>query len=576
MRIYFPLFFLYFFSSNLTAQNSIIDEHLLTFIEEDQKIDCIIQFKNTKHIPNTNGLTKARKGKLIYNTLIENTTQSQYSTIQYLLQNNIAYKSYIIANAINGKFTKAQLTDISRLDNVIRISHNKASKTLDYFEEPTMHRGGEAEWGIINIKADSVWQLGFEGENVILAGQDTGVDWDNNLISSKYRGDNGSKVDHNYNWHDAIREISVLHQDSIIEESNNPCGFNTIIPCDDHGHGSHTIGTMVGSDSTNTIGVAPKAKWIACRNMERGYGKPSTYLECFEWFLAPTDTNDENPNTDLAPDVINNSWSCPEMEGCNASNWDILNTAIENLKSAGIMVVVSAGNSGPECSTIDRPAAMFEHSFTVGATNQVDTITNFSARGPIIVDGSFRTKPNVCAPGFQVKSIYLNDEFRTWNGTSMAGPHVAGAAALIISANPSLRGNVEAIETILETTAKPMEGDLCLGDEQGTFPNNTYGYGKIDVLAAVEMALSLSSNPNIQTNDAINIYPNPVSHELNLTADFDFDATFNVFNTNGKLIYSSTVQNNAIVDLNSLSTGSYVYQIVSNKVNVVGKLIKAY
>ena len=119
--------------------------------------------------------------------------------------------------------------------------------------------------------------MGIEGEGVTVAGEDTGYRWDLEGIKERYRGWKDSIVDHNYNWHDAIHTISPLASDSI-----NPCGLNSKVPCDDNGHGTHTMGTMVGKTNEYLYGVAPKAKWIGCRNMERGNGALSTYIECFE------------------------------------------------------------------------------------------------------------------------------------------------------------------------------------------------------------------------------------------------------------------------------------------------------
>src|SRR5690606_6949367 len=192
-------------------------------------------------------------------------------------------------------------------------------------------------------------------------------------------------------------EINPFNADSI-----NPCGLDSKVPCDDNGHGTHTMGTMIGLDGPNQIGVAPEATWCACRNMERGWGTPFTYLECFEWFLAPTDLNNQNPDPTKAPHVINNSWSCPQAEGCDSSNWMLLDMAVMNLRLAGTVVVVSAGNSGSGCGSVSTPAAMFEGSFSVGATRENDTIAGFSSRGPVFVDGSLRLKPNVAAPGVSV------------------------------------------------------------------------------------------------------------------------------------------------------------------------------
>src|SRR5690606_22063492 len=156
----------------------------------------------------------------------------------------------------------------------------------------------------------------------------------------QYRGWNGSTASHAYNWWDAI-------EGDLNGDGQNPCGLNSPEPCDDHGHGTHTLGTGVGSDgSANQIGVAPGAQWMACRNMENGVGRPSTYLECLEFFLAPWDANKANPDPARRPHVVNNSYACPPSEECTAHS---LQMAVENLTAAGVFFVASAGNSGPSC-----------------------------------------------------------------------------------------------------------------------------------------------------------------------------------------------------------------------------------
>ncbi|MCB0571059.1 MAG: S8 family peptidase [Phaeodactylibacter sp.] len=253
------------------------------------------------------------------------------------------------------------------------------------------------------------------------------------------------------------------------------------------------MGTMVGDDGgANQIGVAPGAHWIGCRNMERGWGTLSSYLECFEWFLAPYPVGGvpAQGNSALAPHVINNSWSCPPDEGCNTANFSIMETAVNNLVAAGIVVVVSAGNSGPSCSTVNTPAAIFENSFSVGATSSSDLIASFSSRGPVTVDGSGRMKPDVAAPGVGVRSATIGTGYSIKSGTSMAGPHVVGAVALLLSAKPEMAGNVGAITGMLKNTALGLTASNgCGGDGPEAIPNNTYGYGRIDALAATASAL---------------------------------------------------------------------------------------
>ncbi|HSM14430.1 MAG TPA: S8 family serine peptidase, partial [Thermoanaerobaculia bacterium] len=216
----------------------------------------------------------------------------------------------------------------------------------------------------------------------------------------------------------------------------------------------------------------------------------TTYSECFQWFIAPTTVAGTNPDPAMAPDVINNSWSCPPSEGCTTP--DILLTVVENTRAAGILVAVSAGNSGSlGCESINTPAAIYDASFTVGATGfQTDAMAGYSSRGPVTVDGSNRMKPDVSAPGSSVRSSVPGGGYSSSSGTSMAGPHVAGLVALLLSAKPALAGDVDAIEQVIRDSAfQPSFGGAC-GVGPGVFPNNTYGAGRIDALAAVQLALA--------------------------------------------------------------------------------------
>ena len=425
------------------------------------------------------------------------------------------------------------------------------------------------EWGIAAIGADQVWDMGFTGQGVVIGGQDTGYEWDHPAIKESYRGwdDTLSQADHNYNWHDAIHEIDSMNGPPYIAEAN-PCGLSSLVPCDDHNHGTHTMGTMTGtvSDEGKSIGVAPGAKWIACRNMERGYGSPASYIECFEWFLAPTDLNGENPDPSKAPHVIANSWSCPEIEGCTPANFETMQIAVDNLKAAGVVVVVSAGNSGSQCHTVSTPAAIFENSFTIGATRQTDTIANFSSRGTVTVDSSNRLKPNIAAPGVGIRSSIRNGGFATFSGTSMAGPHVAGAVALLISANPELAGQVEAIEDLLESTARPMLSDQDCGGVSGMeVPNAVYGYGRMNILAAVQETVSTSSRETLTTALTLQAAPNPAREIVLLTSSIapKVPATVQWMDARGQLVKTMNWPAQASqleVDLRHLPKGVYIVQ----------------
>lgn len=523
---------------------------------------------------------KPSKGEYVFRKLRETAHNTQAPLIRLVQQAGAPHQSFFIVNALLVEGDAALLRQLAEHPATARIEPNPWTR----MQEPIMENDSESvqwrdavEWGIQRIGADRVWEMGYTGQGVVIGGADTGYDWSHPAIRNTYRGWNADTADHNYHWHDAIHEMDPSNITTI-----NPCGLSTLEPCDDNNHGTHTMGTMAGGDDGqgNQIGVAPGARWVACRNMEQGDGTPATYIECFEWFLAPTDLAGNNPQPALAPHVINNSWGCPDSEGCNASNWATMQMVVANLKAAGIVVVVSAGNSGPSCSTVNTPAAIFEESFSIGATRSNDTIVSFSSRGPVLADGSGRMKPNVSAPGVGVRSSIRNGQYASFSGTSMAGPHVAGLVALLISANPELAGQVETIETIIEQTAVPMLSDQNCGDTPGTnIPNPVYGYGRVDAFAAVQRALELvSATETVSITNGVDIFPNPFGAEINLRSHLGDQALrLDVYNAAGQLVFSRRWPqglSSETVSLQGLPSGMYLYRLHNGAGLQSGKLLK--
>ena len=240
------------------------------------------------------------------------------------------------------------------------------------------------EGNIAVIKADQVWSTyGITGDGVVVAVNDTGVQWTHEALLNTYRGWNGVGSDHTYSWHDAVHSNN---------HGANSCGTDATAPCDDFGHGTNVAGIIGGRTASNQIGVAPGTEWIACRCMDNGYGTPASYLECLQWFLAP------GGDVAKAPDIINNSWSCPPSEGCSQAT---LESAFLTVRAAGIMVVARNENTGPSCASATDPPGMYEASFSVGATDNSDNLAGFSSRGPVTYNGKTYTKPDISAPRSQ-------------------------------------------------------------------------------------------------------------------------------------------------------------------------------
>ncbi len=559
------------FTDDYSWQNK-VEKTLLSTPTSTEKIEFMVLLKQQADVSAAKLLTtKEEKGQYVFSTLKSTARRTQQTIIDLLDTKNVIYKNFYLVNSFWVFGTLSDIEMLAKLPEVEKITLNPSIKfggpvSKESLVNPTAKKA--LEWGITQTKADQVWALGYKGQGVVIGGQDTGYDWEHPALKAKYRGWNGSTADHNYNWHDAITT-----------GNGGVCGLNSPIPCDDDEHGTHTMGTMVGDDGgANQIGMAPDAKWIGCRNMDEGNGTPATYIECFEWFLAPTDLNNLNPNPSKAPHVINNSWGCPLSEGCNTSNFSTMEMAVDNLKLAGVVVVVSAGNSGSDCGSIDDPSAIFENSFTVGATKNNDGIANFSSRGVVTIDGSNRLKPDISAPGVDIRSCIPGGGYDSFNGTSMAGPHVAGMVALIISAYPTLAGNVDSIETIIKNSALHLTSNQDCGTVLGSsIPNAVYGYGRIDVLAAINSVV-LNVNDNNYGNH-ISVYPNPSNGSFYLTMNEvkNDNTTLEIFDAMGKVVVSRRL----VITTNSfkqnfdykLAKGVYFIKISTDKTLYTERLV---
>ena len=460
-----------------------IDSWVLAQAAANSEVEFLVILADQADLSPAESLrTKEEKGWFVYRTLYENAQKTQKAILNWLKSNKIEHRSYYIVNMVWVKGTLdialslAARTDVSRIEGnpVIQNVLPRESQQVD--STPAAPTGIEP--GISQTNAPLVWAVGYTGQGIVVGAEDTGYRWDHAALQTHYRGWHGITADHNFNWHDSIHS------------GGGSCGANSPTPCDDQGHGTHTAGTAVGDDGAgNQIGMAPGAKWIGCRNMDQGNGTPATYMECFEFFLAPYPIGGTPAQGDptKAPDVTTNSWGCPPSEGCSAGT---LQSAVAAQRAAGIVTVVAAGNSGSSCSTVTDPPSIYSESFTVGALNTgFDTIASFSSRGPVTVDGSNRQKPDIAAPGTSTRSSYNTSTtaYASLSGTSMATPHVAGAVALVLSVDPSLRGQVSVVEDILKDAAFHISSALC---SSSGVPNNVFGYGRLNAKAAADIALT--------------------------------------------------------------------------------------
>jgi subtilisin family serine protease len=410
----------------------------------------------------------AQRRLFVYQSLVNQANVSQSNIRQVLDRFHISYQPYYLVNAFEVTNNPLLRVWLKTRDEVEQIVDSPRMRPLA--KDPPQTLGSEAkptqvEWNLSQIGAERVWkEFNVRGQGVVVGQSDSGVQWDHPDLYASYRGKDGN---HNYNWLDPWNASPT--------------------PVDQNGHGTHTLGTILGKYT----GVAPQATWIGCVNLSRNLGNPALYLDCMQFMLAPYPQGSD-PFQDGKPElgamVLNNSWGCPEMEGCNANT---LLDAAYALRQAGVFVVASAGNEGPTCSSVTDPLAIYSQALTVGAIDRSGNLANFSSLGPVTVDGSGRTKPDLVAPGVDILSTFPGGTYAIESGTSMAGPHVVGVVALMWSANPALIGDIERTEQILRQTSRPYTGPLPACPGSASHPSTASGYGVIDAYAAVKLALSL-------------------------------------------------------------------------------------
>ncbi|MBY0574971.1 MAG: S8 family serine peptidase, partial [Undibacterium sp.] len=444
----------------------------------------------------------------LVNQLQANSHSAQVDLVKWLADNKVDHKIFWVNNTIFVRADRATLVSLAARNDVNFIYGNPTVKMRQPVNAPEQLGPvnpvntaiAAVEWGVTKVNAPKVWAQGVTGQGVTIAGEDTGYQWDHPAIKAKYRGWNGSSANHSYNWHDAAHSGS------------SSCAPNAKTPCDDNGHGTHTIGTMVGDDgSGNQIGVAPGAKWIGCRNMISGVGTPATYIECLQWLIAPTDINGNNPDPSKAPDISSHSWGCTASEGCTSAT--ILKTAVDNVVNAGIMVIAAAGNEGSNCSTINDPPGTHDSAFTIASSTSGNAVSSFSSRGPVA--SAATNKPDITAPGSSVRSAYPPNSYSSLSGTSMATPHVAGVAALVIAANPAeYRGQPAKVAAVLRASAARTlsNSQSCGGVAATTYPNPVVGAGLIDAFAAYQLATSSNTTPTTVLSNEVPVAVNAATN----------------------------------------------------------------
>ena len=469
----------------VTVDNAVLDD-----INKNGVATYWVDFTNSADLSKAYFMDWSERGWYVYETLKEQAEKTQSAAVAYLEATGVEYQSFWIANRILVKQSNnSVLSGLQQLPNVVSIS---AQKSYTLYEPEKVSVSDETkgiEPNIAHVLAPEAWDLGFDGAGLVVANIDTGVRYTHQALVGQYRGNNGDGTfNHNYNW-------------------LNPVTASDNVPRDGNGHGTHTMGTMVGDDGgSNQIGIAPGAEWMACAGCPDGTCPDAALLGCGEFVTAPTDLAGNNADPDMRPNVVNNSWG-----DCSTSYDDWYADVVSAWQAAGVYPVFSNGNNSncgypapPGLNTVGNPGrygnvtgvgssgtanGQYASHSNWGPTDNLDTIN------PVV--GFAMMKPQVIAPGVSIRSSIPTSDTSYqggWSGTSMSAPHVTGLVAMIMQAAPCLVGDYSTIETILESTATHITYNDGSPLTPTDYPNFASGWGEINAQAAVQMASGMCGN----------------------------------------------------------------------------------
>ncbi|CAK4066581.1 unnamed protein product [Aphanomyces euteiches] len=460
-----------------------IASNVLLQLEADSVADIVIEFSSNKEALESADVgiesIQTRGGQIahIQQSLANHALTSQRSAKEVLQsqpeESAFTFKSFFISNTLHvSGATKDIISQLAKLPEVTNIRKPYVAKlpVVTISNTNSSSISATNEWGVNLIKAPAVWASGNKGEGIVVGGIDTGVLYTHEALKGNWRS--------NYGWYDPTKK--------------------TATPSDGNGHGTHTMGTSVGQ---NGIGVAPGATWISCQGCTTDQCTEDSLLACGQWMLCPTDTQGNNPKCDLAPNVINNSW------GGSSAGETWYQATVDAWQKAGIIPVFANGNAGPNCATVASPGD-HKNVIGVGAVASTDKLASFSSRGPT---PDKRIKPDVSAPGQNVRSSWNtgNSAYNTISGTSMATPHVTGAVALYLASHKGAAYSdvLKAFTSTVDTATLTPNGANCGSVSDSKYPNNNYGYGRINVANAA----GVSPSPSTSSPSATTSKPTPAA-----------------------------------------------------------------
>lgn len=460
-------------SNVILAKSTIkIDAALRTTLARNGHANILVSMKaGTEDILNDlaskSFSSRTERSQAVYDALTARAQHSQSKILTFLASastlkqyNYGNVQSFWITNQIGIQVANEEfIAVLAYMDEISLIQEDDIAHGDHPIEEIRNTTDPEVQWGIDAISAPAAWLLfnGTSGSGITVANIDTGVRYTHQILIDTYKNDNHS-------WYDPYNQ--------------------TEIPADYHGHGTHTMGTIVGR---NGYGVAPQASWIACKGLyDDNFGSGLNLLACGQFMVCPTTFDGLNADCSKTPHIVSNSW------GTSVGASTYYDGLIAAWHAAGIIPVFSLGNSGTNCGTARSPGD--RNVIGVGSTTILDQLSVFSSVGPTRDHG---IKPDISAPGTSVESAgHLNDTaYRTMSGTSMACPHVAGTIALLLSRNGNL--TYFEVKTLLQSYADrdlSFSNSVCDYVSDEVFPNHHFGYGRLNTNNSLAALVESSSN----------------------------------------------------------------------------------
>jgi hypothetical protein len=436
-----------------TAPQANIEQLLLDQFTADGTADFVVVFAEQADLSPAYSMDWDARGEFVYNTLKETAARTQVQAKAYLDSAGLTYQTFIAGNELY--VWAGNLTAATALADLPEVDHVRATR-IAYIDpiieaEPVTPAAPDAlDWGITDTKADQFWAaFGFQGEGIVVANIDTGVQWNHPALDQAYKCP--TDPTNSACWYDP----------------SNTCGGTV---CDNNGHGTHTMGTMVGDDDpalTWQAGMAPGAQFIMCKGCESTSCSEASLNACADWLLAP------GGSTANRPHIVNNSWG-----GYGCDTW--YQAKVQAWRAAGIFPAFSAGNS-TGCGSMGSPGD-YQESFA--STGHNSSRNHVFSQGPSCFGHDPYTKPNITAPAVSIcSSVPTNAWSCGYSGTSMASPHSAGAVALLWSCNPSLIGQMDQTFELLQDNADAAPAGSCGAppDGEGNYAN---GYGYLNVYNA--------------------------------------------------------------------------------------------